>query len=216
LLRWEAPPDTWSPTVNPPLLAGLDLLRPNDPGYDDARRVFNGAIDRRPAVIARCNDAADVAVAIALARDSGLPLAVHGGGHSVAGHAVCDGGVMIDLRPMKGILVDPLAGTARVEAGCTWGELDAATQLHGLAVTGGRVSSTGVAGLTLGSGSGGSSASSASPVTTCSRSSSSPPRASRSAPARLSTPSGSGACVAAAAISASSPPSTSACTWSDR
>jgi FAD/FMN-containing dehydrogenase len=129
-------------------------LRPGDPGYDDARRVFNGAIDRRPALIARCAGASDVAAAIALARTSGVPLAVHGGGHGVAGHAVCDGGVMLDLRPMDGIAVDPRARTARVEAGCTWGAVDAATQAHGLAVTGGRVSSTGMAGLTLGSGSG--------------------------------------------------------------
>jgi len=137
-----------------PLSFRGEQLRPGDPGYDDARRVFNGAIDRRPSLIARCSDAVDVKAAIALARDAGLPLAIHGGGHSVAGHSVCDDGVMIDMRPMKRIDVDPATRTARVEAGATWGEVDAATQAHGLAVTGGRVSDTGVVGLTLGSGSG--------------------------------------------------------------
>jgi FAD/FMN-containing dehydrogenase len=131
-----------------------EQLRPGDPGSDEARRVFNGAIDRRPRLIARCAGADDVKAAIALARDAELPLAIYGGGHSVAGHSVCDDGVMIDLRPMNRIDVDPATRTAYVEAGATWGDVDAATQAHGLAVTGGRVSATGVVGLTLGSGSG--------------------------------------------------------------
>ena len=124
------------------------------PRYDELRRVFNGMIDRRPAVIARCSDAEDVAAAVGYARDSGLPVSVYGGGHNVTGNAVCDGGVTIDLRPMKGIEVDPATRTCRAEAGLTWGELDAATQAHGLAVTGGRMSTTGLGGLVLGGGSG--------------------------------------------------------------
>jgi FAD/FMN-containing dehydrogenase len=133
---------------------GGQLLHPGDDGYDDARRVFNGMIDRSPALIARCSSADDVAAAVGLAREHHLPLSVYGGGHGVTGSAVCDAGVCVDLRGMRGIEVDPEARRVRVEAGCTWGELDGATQDHGLAVTGGRVSSTGVAGLTLGSGSG--------------------------------------------------------------
>ena len=111
-------------------------------------------VDRRPALIARCTDAQDVAAAVGLARDGGLPVSVYGGGHNVTGNAVCDDGVTIDLRPMKGIEVDPEARTCRAEAGLTWGELDAATQEHGLAVTGGRMSTTGLGGLVLGGGSG--------------------------------------------------------------
>ena len=131
-----------------------ELVRPGDPGYDELRTVFNAMIDRRPALIARCHDAADVAAAVTFGRKSGMPVAVYGGGHGVTGNAVCTDGLVIDLRPMKGIEVNPVARTCRAEAGLTWGELDAATQEHGLAVTGGRVSSTGIAGLVLGSGSG--------------------------------------------------------------
>ena len=130
------------------------VLRPGDDGYDDARGVFNGMIDRRPALIARCASADDVVAAVNLAREHHLPLSVYGGGHGVTGSAVVDAGIVVDLRGMKGIQVDPDARTVRVEGGVTWGELDAATQEHGLAVTGGRVSETGVAGLALGSGSG--------------------------------------------------------------
>jgi FAD/FMN-containing dehydrogenase len=111
-------------------------------------------IDRRPALIARCADAHDVAAAVTYARDAGLPLSVYGGGHNVTGNAVCDDGVVVDLRPMKGLEIDPERRTCRAEAGLTWGELDAATQEHGLAVTGGRVSTTGLGGLVLGGGSG--------------------------------------------------------------
>ena len=137
-------------------LAGFKgvLLCPGDTRYDEARRVFNGMIDRYPAIMARCRDAADVAAAVGLARKHGLPLSVYGGGHGVTGAAVCDGGLCIDLREMKAITVDTETATVRAEAGLTWGEFDAATQAYGLAVTGGRVSTTGVAGLALGSGSG--------------------------------------------------------------
>jgi FAD binding domain-containing protein/berberine-like enzyme len=131
-----------------------DLVGPGDPGYDALRRVYNGMIDRRPALIARCRDARDVATAVSVARDRGVPLSVYGGGHNVTGNAVCDGGITIDLRPMKRIDVDPGTRTCRAEAGLTWGEVDAATQEHGLAVTGGRISTTGLGGLVLGGGSG--------------------------------------------------------------
>lgn len=130
------------------------LIHPGDDGYDDARRVFNAMIDRSPAVIARCADGDDVAACINLARTTGLPLSVYGGGHGVTGAAVCDDGICLDLRAMKGIDIDVGAATVRAEAGLTWGEFDAATQAHGLAVTGGRVSTTGIGGLSLGSGSG--------------------------------------------------------------
>jgi FAD/FMN-containing dehydrogenase len=129
-------------------------LAPGDEGYDRARRVFNGMIDRSPALIATCRSAADVAAAIAYARASDLPISVYGGGHSVNGSAVADGGLCVDLRGLRDVVVDPEMATVQVGGGCTWGELDAATQEHGLAVTGGRVSTTGVGGLALGSGSG--------------------------------------------------------------
>jgi FAD/FMN-containing dehydrogenase len=130
------------------------VIGPNHPNYDAARRVFNGMIDRRPAAIIRCASAADVSHAIRMACDHGLTLSVYGGGHAVTGSAVCDGGVVIDLRGMKHIAVDPQARTVRAEGGATWGELDAATERHGLLMTGGRNPTTGIGGLTLGSGSG--------------------------------------------------------------
>ena len=130
------------------------LLVPGDDRYDDARAVYNGAIDRHPAVIAQATGARDVAVAIAHGRELGLPIAVRAGGHSGAGYGVVDDGLVIDVRPMQRIELDVAARTVRAGAGLTWAQLDAATQAHGLAVTGGRVSHTGVAGLTLGSGSG--------------------------------------------------------------
>jgi FAD/FMN-containing dehydrogenase len=128
------------------------LLRPGEEGYDEARRIWNGAIDRRPALIARCAGADDVVQAVRFARERDLLVSVRGGGHAVAGHAVCDGGVMIDLSLMKAIQVDPSARTARAAAGVLWGELDRATQAAGLATTGGLISHTGIAGLTLGGG----------------------------------------------------------------
>ena len=131
-----------------------ELIGPDDPGYDEARGLFNGMFDRRPALIARCTGPEDVRVALAHARESGLVVAVRGGGHSAAGYSGCDDGIVIDTSPMKRIDIDVERRTGRFGAGLTWGELDTATQRHGLAVTGGRVTHTGVAGLTLGSGSG--------------------------------------------------------------
>ena len=128
------------------------LLQPADAGYDAARRVHNGLIDKRPALIARCQGVADVADAVKLARTLNLEVAVRGGGHNVAGRATVDNGLMIDLAPMKGIHVDPGARTARAQGGVLWKELNRDTQVHGLATTGGVVSTTGVAGLTLGGG----------------------------------------------------------------
>jgi FAD/FMN-containing dehydrogenase len=133
---------------------GGPILRPGDDGYDEARKVFNAMIDRRPALIARCSGPDDVIAAVNLARENDLPLSVYGGGHGVTGSAVVDAGICIDMRGLKGLEVDPEARTARAEGGLTWGEFDAATQEHGLAVTGGRVKDTGIAGLALGSGSG--------------------------------------------------------------
>ena len=130
------------------------LLREGDAGYDEARRVWNGWFDRRPALIARCQDASDVRSAVMFGREQGLAIAVRGGGHSAQGYGTWDDALVIDLSPMKGIEVDPEQRVARAQAGLTWGEFDAATQEHGLAVTGGRFSTTGIAGLTLGSGSG--------------------------------------------------------------
>src|SRR5688572_7948576 len=128
------------------------LLQPGDEGYDDCRRVHNGLIDRRPAVIVRCRTVADVAAAVRFARRGGHEISIRGGGHNVGGLAVADDAVMIDLAEMKGVQVDPEARTARAEGGLSWGELNAATGEHGLAVTGGAISTTGIAGLTLGGG----------------------------------------------------------------
>src|SRR5262245_17972552 len=127
------------------------LILPSDTGYDGARSIWNGAIDRHPACIARCTGVADVVAAVRFARERELELSVRSGGHGVGGHAVCDG-LVIDLSPMKGIRVDPARRTARAEAGVLWGELDRETQLHGLATVGGIVTHTGIAGLTLGGG----------------------------------------------------------------
>lgn len=129
-----------------------DLVSPADAGYDEHRRVWNGSIDRHPALIARCTGVADVRAAIRFARLHGLRAAVRGGGHSFPGLSVCDDGMVIDLAPMKGIRVDPVARTARVQAGVLLGELDRETQEFGLAVPSGIVTHTGVAGLTLGGG----------------------------------------------------------------
>ena len=128
------------------------LLRPDESGYDDARKIHNGMIDRKPALIARCLGTADIVDAINVARTYGLDLAVRGGGHNVAGRAVCDDGLMLDLSLMKGIHVDPVRRTARAQGGVTWREFNRETQAHGLATTGGVISTTGIAGLTLGGG----------------------------------------------------------------
>jgi FAD/FMN-containing dehydrogenase len=128
------------------------LLQPPDPEYDDVRKVHNGLIDKRPAIIARCRGIADVVDAVRLARTLCLAVSVRGGGHNVAGRATIDHGLMIDLSPMKGIQVDATAGIARAQGGVLWRELNRETQLHGLATTGGVVGSTGIAGLTLGGG----------------------------------------------------------------
>lgn len=128
------------------------LFRPDDPGYDERRRVYNGLIDKRPAAIASCRNTADVVAAVHYARQVGLPIAVRGGGHSVAGHGTCDGGVLIDLSEMRAVQVDPDTRTVRAEGGALLADVDAASQQHGLAVPTGQVSVTGIAGLTLGGG----------------------------------------------------------------
>ncbi|MGH2614315.1 MAG: FAD-binding oxidoreductase [Thermomicrobiales bacterium] len=125
------------------------LLTPEDPDYDEARAVRNGLSDRYPALIARCSGTADVVAGVNFARDHDLLLSVRGGAHHVAGHAVNDGGLVIDLSGMRSVYVDPAARTARVQGGATWGDIDHETQLYGLAVPGGVVSSTGIGGLTI-------------------------------------------------------------------
>jgi FAD/FMN-containing dehydrogenase len=141
--------------------AGLEQLRrsfggqcigPRDAGYEVARTVWNGMIDLRPALIARPSREDDVSLAVNIARENGVLLAVRGGGHNVAGFGTCDGGLVLDMTGMKGMRVDAAARTAEAQAGLTWGEFDAATQAHGLATTGGLVSTTGIAGFTLGGG----------------------------------------------------------------
>lgn len=129
-----------------------ELLRPSDPGYEEARSVWNDLIDKRPALIARCAGVADVVDSVNFARENNLLVAVRGGGHNVAGNAVCDDGLVIDLSPMKGIRVDPKRRTVHAEGGATWADLDRETQVFGLATPGGEVSETGIAGLTLSGG----------------------------------------------------------------
>ncbi len=133
---------------------GDRAILPGDPAYEGARRVWNGMIDRCPAMIVPCRGPADVIAAVRFARDRNLVLAVRGGGHNVAGFGTCDGGLVIDLSPMRGVRVDPEAKTVRVEAGATLGDVDRETQVFDLAVPGGIVSTTGIAGLTLGGGQG--------------------------------------------------------------
>ena len=128
------------------------VLQPGDAVYDQARQVWNGMIDRRPALIARCAGAADVIAAVRFARIHELLVSIKGGGHNITGNAVCEGGLMIDLSLMKGMRIDPLARTVRAEAGLTWGEFNREMEAFGLATTGGVVSTTGIAGLTLGGG----------------------------------------------------------------
>jgi FAD/FMN-containing dehydrogenase len=129
-----------------------EVITAHTAGYDDARRVWNGLIDRKPLAIVRCTGSADVAQAIRFARSAGLPLSVRGGGHNVAGTAVCDGGVVIDLSSLRRVTVDAGARRAVVGGGALWSDVDQATQAHGLATTGGLISHTGVGGFTLGGG----------------------------------------------------------------
>jgi FAD/FMN-containing dehydrogenase len=129
-----------------------ELIEPGDHGYDEARAVYNGMIDRRPRLIARCLDAADVIAAVGLARETGTPLAVRGGGHNAGGLGVWDAALVLDLGAMRGVRVDPVAGTVRAEGGATWADVDHATHAFGLAVPTGIISTTGVGGLTLGGG----------------------------------------------------------------
>ena len=130
------------------------FLKPGDSGYDEARTVYNGMIDKHPALIARCQDVADVIAAVDFAREHDLPIAIRGGGHSAPGFGTCEGGFVLDLSEMNGIRVDPEARTARVEGGATWGDVDHATHAFGLATVSGIISTTGVGGLTLGGGHG--------------------------------------------------------------
>jgi FAD/FMN-containing dehydrogenase len=129
-----------------------EVISPQDEGYEEARRVYNAMIDRRPAAVVRAVNAGDVMAALRAARDSELDVAIRGGGHSVPGFGTCDGGVVIDLSRTRGVRVDPASRTARAEGGATWGDFNAATYAFGLATTGGIISTTGVAGLTLGGG----------------------------------------------------------------
>jgi FAD/FMN-containing dehydrogenase len=129
-----------------------EVALPGEPAYAEAVSIWNGSIERRPSVVIRCAETGDVVKAVRFARASGLEISVRGGGHSFAGHSLTEGGVMIDLTPMKSVTVDPEARRAKAGGGVTWGEFDAATQEHGLAVPGGMISHTGIAGLTLGGG----------------------------------------------------------------
>ncbi len=128
------------------------LVGPDDVGYDEVRAVHNGLVDRRPGLIARCHNVADVRDAVAFGRDAGLEISVRGGGHNVAGRAVTEGGLMIDLSLMRGVDVDPIRRRARAQGGATWNEYNRVTHAYGQATTGGVISTTGVAGLTLGGG----------------------------------------------------------------
>ena len=133
---------------------GGQVLAPGDDGYDEARTVWNAMVDRHPRFVVRCSDAADVAAALRYAREHDFEVGIRCGGHGIVGHAVPDDGLMLDLRPMGGVVVDPMTRRARVQGGALLGALDVAAQEHGLATTAGNVSHTGVGGLTLGGGMG--------------------------------------------------------------
>ncbi|MGW1494865.1 FAD-binding oxidoreductase [Streptomyces sp. NPDC002402] len=151
---------TSTPALDRKLLVRLqgavrgEIIQPGDPDYDEARKVYNAMHDKRPAIIVRAVDVGDIVATVDFAREQNLLLAVRGGSHSVPGHGTCDGGVVLDLGRMRGIRVDPQAGTARAEGGCTWADVNHATHAFGLATTGGVVSSTGIGGLTTGGGMG--------------------------------------------------------------
>ena len=193
------------------------LLRPGEEGYDEARRVWNGAIDRRPRSSARCAGTDDVVTAVRFARAQGVDLSVKGGGHSVAGHAVCDDGLMLDLSLMRACTSTPRRAPRGWPAAALWSDVDKATAPFGLAVTGGQISHTGVGGLTLAGGLGylmrkhGLTVDSLPAVSI-----SSPRRASACARTPTTSPSCSGACAAAAATSASRPRSSTSFTPSAR
>jgi hypothetical protein len=138
-------------TATKPALRGK-VIEPGDENYDATRRVWNGSIDKHPALIARCSGTADVRASLEYARENDLLIAVRGGGHSIPGHSTCDDGMVIDLSPMKGIRVDTARRRVRAQAGATWGDFDRETQAFGLATTGGQITTTGIAGLTLGGG----------------------------------------------------------------
>ena len=181
-----------------------EVIAPGDEQYDEARRVYNAMIDRRPAVIVRPANTGDVMTAVRFAADNDLPVAVRGGSHSVPGFGTCDDGVVIDMSSMRGVRVDPLTRTARAEGGATWGDFNAATYPFGLATTGGIISTTGVGGLTLGGGIGLPRPRAAGcRATTSSRRMSSPATAASTSPARRTTRTSSGRCAVAAATSAS-------------
>jgi len=129
-----------------------EVITADDAEYEEARKVYNGMIDKRPAAVVRCTSAADVAATIGVAREEGLDLSVRGGGHSAPGFGTNDGGIVIDLSPLQNVVVDPETRTARAGGGCTWAGFNDATHAHGLATTGGIIGSTGIAGLTLGGG----------------------------------------------------------------
>ena len=153
--RLDTPTDTEAFSAAVETLRGTlrgEALSEGEDGYDAARAVWNAMIDRRPALIVRAKGVADVIDTVNFARDNALPVSIRGGAHNVAGHAVCDGGVMIDLSLMRAVHVDPEKRRARVEGGCTWGDLDRESQVFGLATPGGLISDTGIAGLTLAGG----------------------------------------------------------------
>ena len=148
---------TASPQLSAPYddLAGTlrgELIRPEDPGYDEVRAVYNAMIDKRPAAVVRCRDTADVVAAVRFARENGLEIAVRGGGHNAAGFGVWDDALVVDLSLLRSTTVDPATKTVRADAGCTWGDIDHATVAFGMATPSGIISSTGAGGLTLGGG----------------------------------------------------------------